>query len=184
MRLLKIKFISFLEIMTDLIPTISPENLRQGAVNTVYAGIGGALISRYGLGGSVFDGVKYGAGTYVTVASTKAIYDVLSPDSGVPLKKGESRRPISANNPINKGNLGDDLQEWWGLVDKNAPPPPTTKPIPLMPVTYPALPIQTRPPVNLGSPPARGPSIPPTPTQRLGDTLNGLWDEVAKASRN
>lgn len=174
--------------MTDLIPTISPSTIRQAAVNTTYATVGGVLVSKYAFGGSILDGAKYGAGSYVAVAGAKTIYDALGPSP----KK--TNKPISPDNPIQKGKLGDNLNDWWRLVDENSPKtpnPPSSKPIVLMPVTTPSLPVQ------LGSPPSRRPTLPDSQlpiTTKIGDNLNDwarLVDEasskaptIAKGTRN
>jgi len=116
--------------MADLVPTISPSSIRQAAVNTTYATVGGIFVSKYAFGGSVLDGAKYGAGSYVAVAGAKTIYDVLGPS---PRSSGQIRKPISPDNPIQKGKLGDDLNDWWRMVDENnpkTPNPPSSKPIP------------------------------------------------------
>lgn len=98
--------------MEDLEPTITPQTLRQGVVNLTYSAIAGAALNRYGFGGSILTGAKYGAGTYATVAGAKAVWDVLQPDA--PFAK-----PYMGL--LHQTTLNDDLQDWWGIVDRNAP---------------------------------------------------------------
>jgi hypothetical protein len=75
----------------DLVPTLHPESLKQGAINTAYSGVLGALVGRYVFGDTIA-GARVGLVGYPVVATGMVLYDWAE---GYPSSAAGGRRPLS-----------------------------------------------------------------------------------------